>query len=282
MNSCYDLHIHSKHSDGILTTYELVQRVKNAGLVGFALTDHDTVEGIQEAIEFGKKFGISVIPGIELTTYYNKSEVHLLGYFLDYTSDKLNAFLLKFRNNRFERMKKMVEKINALGLDVSFDEVIRLTNGSNVGRPHLARVLVAKGYVKDISEAFEKYIGEHAPAYVPRMRITVKEGVELINSVGGVPIIAHPLLIKNFSLDFLSFSHSLGVKGFEVVYPYESKNKNIDPQLNEKIKEYCTTHNLIMTGGTDFHSPTESVRIGSKCVNSLVVESLYRLSKNSI
>ncbi len=272
--------MHSKYSDGSLSPVELVSRAKAANLKGISLTDHDTVDGIPVILEAANKNGLYVIPGIELTTYYKNVEVHVLGYFLDYTSKSLNAFLKQFRDDRYNRMKKMIAKINEIGFDVQFEEVQKLSHGKNLGRPHLARVLVNKGYVKDINEAFEKYIGENGPAYVPRKRISSSKGIELIRSAGGVPIIAHPLLIKNFTIDFLFYAKSIGAQGFEVEYPYEViKNVHINLAINNVIRKYCTENNLIMTGGTDFHDPHESAPIGSKCVSSEVVEQLKSLAE---
>ena len=276
MNDCYDLHVHSIHSDGVLSPAELVKLAKGQGLIGIALTDHDTIQGITEAIDYGELYGIDVIPGIELSTYYLGASVHILGYYIDYKSKDLIDALLKFQEHRVNRMKKMVQKLNELGIDISIDEVYEVARGNNLGRPHLARVLIKKKYVSSIEEAFEKYIGKNKPAYVPKMHISVPEGINLINSAGGVPIIAHPLLCGKFSTAFLNYAVENGAKGFEVKYPYELTGiQNI--VLNEQVREFCKSHGLIMTGGTDFHAPQESAYIGSKCVSSNVVKKLKQI-----
>lgn len=223
MDKFIDLHTHSTASDGTMTPSELVRHAKEAGLSALALTDHDTTDGIDEALEEGKKSGVEVIAGVEINVDFTPdSEMHLLGYFFEGNHKKIAPLLERLRASREERNPKMIKKLNELGFDISLEEVKREAKDKLVARPHIASVLFKKGYVKNISEAFDKYISVGRPAYVKREKLLPKEAIEEIVKCGGIPVLAHPIYLNVSTLEEL---HSLlqelkgyGLEGIEAFY----------------------------------------------------------------
>ncbi|MER3460489.1 MAG: hypothetical protein C4303_04910, partial [candidate division GAL15 bacterium] len=187
-----DLHTHTTASDGTLSPRELVREACAAGLKVLALTDHDTTEGIREAQGEAARLGIELIPGVELSTHVPGSEVHILGYFVDWHEQQLAGLLRRLRKGRVNRAREMVRRLNQLGVPLTFEDVARHADGA-VGRPHVARALVAGGYVASFEEAFTRYLARGRPAYVERERFTPEEAVQVILQAGGVPVFAHPL-----------------------------------------------------------------------------------------
>ncbi|EOD00770.1 Putative metal-dependent phosphoesterases (PHP family) [Caldisalinibacter kiritimatiensis] len=186
-----------------------------------------------------------VVPGIELSCQINDEEVHLLGYFIDYKSQSLKEVTDKFKKTRKERAKKIVNKLNSLGINISFDEVKSIAYKGNIGRPHIAAALMKKGYIDNYEEAFEKYIGKNCFAYVEKYRLPVQEAIKIVHNIGGISVLAHPGLInnKNSVKDIIK----AGIDGIEV---YHSKHNNRHIKL---YKEIALEHNLIITGGSDCH-----------------------------
>ncbi|HQA06444.1 MAG TPA: PHP domain-containing protein [Syntrophomonadaceae bacterium] len=243
----YDLHVHSTASDGLLTPEEVLLRAQEIGLAGIALTDHDTISGIEAAQKYRVDHGLTLefIPGIEMNTEVDETEVHILGYYIDHHDNRLLNKLEEIREARLERARKMVYRLKSMGLAISFDHVEKLARGDLIGRPHVAQALTEKGYVFSIKEAFEKYIGKGKPAYVPRYKFLPQEAIQLIKNAGGVPVLAHPGLLRNREL--IQEAINLGVAGLEVYYP--------DHTL-EQVAEYlhlCQHYHLLVTGGSDFH-----------------------------
>lgn len=251
MGRFVDLHTHSTASDGTMAPSELVRHGKEVGLLALALTDHDTIDGIDEALREAKKVGLEVIAGVEISVDFNHiSEMHLLGYFLDDNHKNLKPLLKKLKASREERNPKMIKKLNELGFDISLDEVKREARGKVVARPHIASILFKKGYIKNIGEAFDKYISTGKPAYVKRERLSPKEAIEEIIRCGGVPVLAHPiyLYIQLNELDELLYElKGYGLKGIETYY---SDNTTYD---TENFLKLAIKHNLVPTGGSDFH-----------------------------
>lgn len=247
---CVDLHVHSNHSDGTYSVKELVAYAKEKGLKAIALTDHDTVSGVEEAIFEGEKCGLMVIPGIEISCTYGSSELHILGLNIDYKSSVFDDFIVSCRESRENRNKRMAEKLCQLGMQVSYDELRQLYPSATITRAHFARYLQEKGYVGSKNEAFNRYLGNGKPAYTTRERISPNEAIDMIVAAGGHPVLAHPLLYKmgkdrlNSLFDYLK---GLGLEGIEGLY---SLNTPSDDVMLSKMAE---SHGLYITGGSDFH-----------------------------
>ena len=221
MNKTIDLHVHSTASDGTFTPTELVTEAKRCGLSAFALTDHDTVDGISEALAAGEASGFEVIPGVELSTEYNETEIHVVGLFIDPANTELQAELAKFRDNRDNRNLKMIEKLQEEGFRITAEDLYRLNPDTVVARPHIARYLVDSGQVKDLKTVFDKYIGDGCKCYVDRYKITPMQAVALIHQAGGLAILAHPCLYKMKRAELTAMIEELvaaGLNGIEAVY----------------------------------------------------------------
>ncbi len=249
MEKLIDLHAHTTASDGSMRPAELVRQAKEAGLCAIAVTDHDTVSGVEEAQEEGRRIGVEVIAGVEIGVEF-LPEMHMLGYFFNDSYKNIGAVLSELINNREMRNPKIIAKLNELGFDISNDEVVSASEGDVIGRPHIAKVMVDKGYVKTINEAFDKYLASGRPAYFKKDRLSPYQGIQEILKAGGIPVLAHPMHLDLglAQLDELLFRMaSVGLKGVEVYYvdhPYNFK---------EQVKYLAKKHKLIATGGSDFH-----------------------------
>lgn len=250
MNKTIDLHVHSTASDGTFTPTELVTEAKRCGLSAFALTDHDTVDGISEALAAGEASGFEVIPGVELSTEYNETEIHVVGLFIDPANTELQAELAKFRDNRDNRNLKMIEKLQEEGFRITAEDLYRLNPDTVVARPHIARYLVDSGQVKDLKTVFDKYIGDGCKCYVDRYKITPMQAVALIHQAGGLAILAHPCLYKMKRAELTAMIEELvaaGLNGIEVVY---SCNQGSD---EKDFRAMAEKYHLLLSGGSDFH-----------------------------
>jgi predicted metal-dependent phosphoesterase TrpH len=244
-----DLHAHTSCSDGRLTPEELVDLAKKAGLAALAITDHDTVDGIAPAIRYAD--GLEVVSGVELSASEGQSDIHVLGYFLDPQHAALLDHLRAFRAYRYERAQRMVEKLNWIGITLTLDDVLACTSGetASIGRPHVAQALVARKQVASMDEAFRVYLGSHAPAYVPKSRLTVPEAVRIIREAGGVAVLAHPGSLNRDEL--IPGFVKAGLEGLEVIHPdHNEAARRYYRQLAEK-------YGLATTGGTDYHGNRE-------------------------
>ncbi|HEY5584081.1 MAG TPA: PHP domain-containing protein [Ruminiclostridium sp.] len=250
MDKIIDLHTHSIASDGSMSPAEIVRNAKGKGLAAIALTDHDTVDGVKEALEEGERIGIEVIPGIEISVDY-KPEMHILGFFLDikdYTN--ISRELGAIQQGREERNKKIISKLNKLGVNITTDEVKSVALGDITGRPHIARILVSKGYVKTINEAFDKYLSKDGLAYFKRFELQPIDGIKVIIKAGGIPVIAHPVFLRKSYVEMDKLLKELkeyGLAGIEAIYSENSK-EDTGNFLRLAIK-----HELLVTGGSDFH-----------------------------
>jgi len=250
-----DLHCHTTASDGALTPAQLVERAARLALKVIAVTDHDSTEGVAAALAAGKLHGVEVIPGVEINTDVPGTEVHVLGYFLDYTDPELCRELARLRDGRVGRAKRMAEKLAEMGAPVRLERILEIAGEGAVGRPHVAQALVEAGYAATFEQAFEKYIGRNSPAYVERMKFTPVEACALIRRVGGLPVLAHPVFfdrygaIKSpFDLDaMLPELIAAGLAGLEVYYP------RYDAITIEYLMAVARRYRLLHTGGTDFH-----------------------------
>src|SRR4030042_2599493 len=187
-----DLHLHTTASDGVMTPSQIVNHAKNKGLQAIAITDHDTIEGLKEGLLEGERIGLEVIPGIEISAEHSPGSMHLLGFFIDINHPTLKERLGYLQRARAERNPRMAEKLNKLGIDITFDEVLKASGGGQVGRPHFAQVLLEKGYVRNFQEAFDRFLKKGASAYVEKMRFSAEESIQFINEANGVAGLVHP------------------------------------------------------------------------------------------
>ncbi|WP_408955075.1 PHP domain-containing protein [Natroniella sp. ANB-PHB2] len=244
-----DLHLHTTTSDGSLTPKELVSAAKEKNLAAIAITDHDSISGITEALEEGKKLGVEVIPGIELTAYYQKERIDILGYYIDLDNEVLLQVLEKLQMSRNSRAKKMIKKLANLGVEVDYGQLQQLAGEEGVGRPHLAQLLVDEGYVTTKQEAFDYYLADGGPAYVDKYRLQPEEAIELITGAGGVAVLAHPGVISDVEIveELVQLPDLVGIEAY---YPQHS------PEQLSYYLRLASKENLIITGGSDCHGPT--------------------------
>ena len=246
-----DLHLHTTASDGVMSPSQIVRYAKSKGLQAIAITDHDTIEGLEEGLSEGDRIHFEVIPGIEISAEHSPGSMHLLGFFLDIHHLPLIERLGHLQKARAERNPKIVDKLNRLGIEVTYEEVLEASGGGQVGRPHFAQVLINKNYVRTFQEAFERFLKKGAPAYVDKFRFTAKEAIRFINEAKGVAVLAHPntLNMKGYS-ELETLIPGLveeGLKGIEVYYPEHSASEVVLYQT------LAARYGLLMTGGTDYH-----------------------------
>jgi predicted metal-dependent phosphoesterase TrpH len=250
-----DLHIHSTASDGRLSPEEVVAKAAGLGLKIMALTDHDSIEGIVPALKAAVAFpGLKVIPGVEISTDMPDGQAHVLGYYIDFHGDELKSALERFRNSRDRRARGMVTKLAGLGIDIDWERVKEIAGEGSVGRPHIARAMLEKGYISTLGEAFNKYIGQDGPAYVERDKMTPAEAVKLIIQARGLPVLAHPFTVKTPE-PLIGELKEAGLIGIEAYY------KDYSPEQTDTILGWAEKHNLIATGGTDYHGIDDSTEV---------------------
>ena len=270
-----DLHMHTNHSDGMYTPSELIDLVKKNEIDKIAITDHDSINGIEEATECGRSLGIEVIPGVEISTDIEDREVHLLGYFLDIKNDELNKYLTFFREERFHRAKRIVQKLRNLGMNISIDDVMDKAKNSAVGRPHIASTMVDLKLVDDYYEAFDKYLGDNKPAAERKIHVSPQSALKIISDAGGLSFIAHPGYVKESILITLI---KAGLDGIEVVHPSHKEYKK--RFYKGIVNQYC----LLESGGSDFHGGKkgDADNLGKYYIDASKVEAMRkRLHKNS-
>ncbi len=244
-----DLHMHSTYSDGLNTPSELVGFALEKRLGAISLTDHDCLDGVNEAMETGRAAGIEVLSGVELSCEYSGRDLHILGYGVDPDNGGFQEMLRKFRETRHNRGLKMIEKLNALGLAVDPEDVVRKSGEGALGRPHIAAVLVERGIVATAGEAFEKYIAEGGPAYVPKYKMTPAEAIRHIRIAGGLAFIAHPgIFLEN--QDELEALLAEGFDGIEVQHPKHT------PDIARRLGAIANERGFLTSGGSDFHGFT--------------------------
>jgi len=245
MKGLADLHIHSSYSDGVYSPRELASMAKMAGITVMALTDHDTLKGLPEMKNAADSFGIDFLPGVEFSTRWENRQVHILGYGIDEHNTLLLEALADVRSARRSRMEKIVKRLHEMGMDV--DVPVPEEGHRAVGRPHIARALVAQGYVKSVQEAFDLYIGEGKPAYKPQVKMVPAEAVSVIHQAGGLAVQAHPEEIGD-RLTALNLISTLPYDGLEIFHPSASEK-----DVEAFWMQAATERNLLVTGGSDFH-----------------------------
>ena len=267
----FDLHTHTISSDGVYSPEDVVELAINEKVSGIAITDHDTVGGVRRANEHAKTKDLMVIPGIEFSCSYDSEEVHILGYFIDINNQQLLNKIKILKEERLNRGIKIVNKLQEMKIDISLEDVKMFSKEDIIGRPHIARALISKGYVRSIEKAFDIYLNYGKPAYVDRYKLSIEEAIYLIKISGGVPVLAHPGLLKNKNI--IDFCIGCGIEGIESIY---SKHNEKDTRMFMNIAK---ENNLIITGGTDFHGDNLNLKIGMFSVDNDVILKLLERSK---
>jgi predicted metal-dependent phosphoesterase TrpH len=275
-----DLHIHSTASDGRHSPQEIVRKAAGLGLEVVALADHDSVDGIAPALEEARKLNrLQFIPAVEVSTDVPSGEVHILGYFIDYTSEELAAALERFRYSREGRAQGMVAKLAELGVHISWERVREIAGDGAIGRPHIAQAMLEKGYIGAIKEAFDRYIARDGPAYVERDKMTPEEAVRLILRNRGLPVMAHPSTAPEPEAMIVELK-AAGMVGIEAYY-----NNYLNEEIGNLIA-LAKDHGLVITGGSDYHGLDESsetlmggVEVPMEAVNSLIARAESKMVK---
>jgi len=247
-----DLHTHSTASDGCLTPTELMERAARLGLAALALTDHDTVAGLDEARATATRVGVELVAGCELSVVWPVGFMHLLGLFLPERPGRLLSAMDHLMARRHERNRRIVDKLRALGLNITYDEVQALAGNGSVGRPHLARVLQAKGYVANMDQAFHEYLGSRGRAFVPKDQFTPEQAMAALKEEGASVILAHPFSLRATGRTLenkIRRLKDMGLDGMECLYPEHS------PDQTREYLRLAAKLDLAVTGGSDFHGP---------------------------
>ncbi len=263
-----DLHIHTYYSDGLLSPQQVIEYVKDKNLKTISITDHDAVAGVQEAIDLADR-EVEVIPGVELSTIYHEIDVHILGYYCDYQNSELIRYLTDLKCFRENRVRQMIEKLAKFGIKLEYNYVCNIAQQKGVlGRPHIATAMKEKGYVSTIDEAFYRFIGYHAPCYVPKKEIEPQEAIRIIKQFGGVPVLAHPGVYG--SEEIIPLSIRSGIEGIEVWHPEHSRT------CWERLLQIARENKLLITGGSDCHGGRKNGRvlIGEILLDNSYVEAL--------
>ncbi|MEB3101253.1 PHP domain-containing protein [Ferviditalea candida] len=271
-----DLHTHTTASDGTNEPSGNIRLAKEAGLGAVAITDHDTVAGIPEALEAGRKLGVTVVPGVEISTVANGQDIHILGYYMNIEDSAFLQRLEELRRTRDRRNALIIDRLSELGMSVSLQEVIDAANkngaGETIGRPHIAAVLIAKGYVRTMREAFDRYLGKSGKAYANPPRIHPAEAVGWIHEAGGTAVVAHPGLYGDDLL--IGQLIEQGIDGIEAFHSDHA------PEDELRYSELCRRHRLLITAGSDFHGEKDGAvfhgSIGARTVDMQVLRDLSK------
>jgi len=242
-----DLHLHTIHSDGMRTPAQTVEAASACGLAAIAVTDHDEVSGVAEAVDTGRRMGVEVLSGVEITVERDRGQTHILGYGIDWNHTALLTVLERLRRGRFDRAVRIVERLAEIGVSLDFNELVESAGPGNIGRLHIARAIYMQGAARSAQEAFERYIGRGKPAYVDRPRISIEEAVDVLHVAGGLVALAHPKL--NNADKMIPDLVRLGFDGIEV---YHAKHSPVDVQ---RFKDVADRYGLLKTGGSDCHGP---------------------------
>lgn len=240
----FDLHIHTTASDGIYTPTEVVEKAKSTGLKTIAITDHDTLDGVKEAMEAAKQLDMTVIPGVEITTRFQGRNIDILGYEIK-KIDWLQQKLASFREARLGRALQIIQRFCELGMPITLEEVKKFCGDGLIARPHIAQAIVARGYADTVQEVFDRYLADGKPASVPKKEISLQEGVRMIHDVGGIAVLAHPVYLND--VDLVEEIVQQGLDGIEVWH------RNHSAEHIRIFAELADKYQLIVTGGSDFH-----------------------------
>jgi len=238
-----DLHVHTNASDGERPPAEIVRQAIDLGLRAIAITDHDTTDGVQEALNAAEGSQLLVIPGVEISSDARGEEIHVLGYFIDHNHPGFSDQLARFRASRLRRAKRMVSKLSGMGMPLDWDQVRRRAAGDSIGRPHIAQAMLDNGYVSSIEDAFRSYIGRNGPAFVDRLKLSPEAAIHLIAEAGGLAVLAHPL----WATHRVAVLARCGLAGLEAYYTGYSEEET------SLLVDLARQHGLLVTGGSDFH-----------------------------
>lgn len=249
----YDFHVHTTYSDGTYSPADVIKLAIEKGLDGLAITDHDTIDGLKEALTSKQVNNFEIIPGIELSCTYEEEEVHILGYLFDVNNKELLAMSDKLKLQRKNRIYEISKKLSKLNIKIPVEDLLKENKYGSIGRPHIARKLVELNYCESIQKAFDLYLKKGCPGYVPRYKLEVSDAINLINNAGGFSVLAHPGLLQN--KDIVKLVVEKGIDGIEVFHP-----KN-GPKESRKFKKITINNNIIYTAGSDFHGSRENLPI---------------------
>ncbi len=246
-----DLHAHTHYSDGALSPFKLVKSASMIGLCALAITDHDTTAGVKEACAAGRRYGVEIIPGVEISAAYDKGALHILGYLLDYQDENFQQKLGIYIESRNRRNPKILTRLKHFGYSLEMEEVLRQAEGRVIQRPHIALAMVKRGYVQSVQEAFDRFLAQDAPAYVPKEVFSPEECIQIVHDAGGLAVLAHPGQLETGSLEAtrreIRRFHTLGIDGIEAYHgscPTDHSQAYVD--LAQEL-------GLIVTGGSDYH-----------------------------
>lgn len=281
MRNLVDLHVHSTASDGTLTPKKVVVHAYEKHLKAIALTDHDTVAGIEEAVNASMELysgEFEVVPGIEISCNYGNTELHILGLFIDYKKQSFQDALTELRDKRVERNCQMLKRFHDHGFEITMEELYSGNPDTVVTRAHFARIMLEKGYIKTKAEAFDKYIGQGCPLYLPKPVITPEHAMTMLRDAHAVPVLAHPLQYQlgyQKTEECVQYLKNLGLKGIEA---YHSSNNQYE---SGKLKDMAVRNGLLVTGGSDFHGNNKpDIEIGCGRGGLRVHESLLESVRN--
>jgi len=268
-----DLHIHTQASDGWLLPEGAVEEANRAGLAAISIADHDSVNAMEAAIWAGKKYGVEVIPGVELSSEFEGRELHILGYFIDWHDRQFQDELLTIQEARVGRAKRILERLRDLNINISYNTIIVIAGGA-VGRTHIAQAMLDRNYVRTVQEAFEKYLGISRPAYVGKYPLSPAEAIRMIQRVGGISALAHPVFARTDEV-----LPELVDKGLQAIEAYHSRH---DVAATRHFEELAKKYDLLIVGGSDAHGrevPVGAVRIPYEFVEKLREELATRRRK---
>ena len=275
MHPKIDLHSHTNYSDGFNSPKELIDKAIEKGIEVLGISDHDNLAGIEEATEYGKKVGVEIIPGVEISSDIMDREIHILGYFVELGNAELERYLEFFRAERLKRADRIVKKLNILGLSLKLDDVLKIARNSAVGRPHIAQAMVEGGFIGSYYEAFNKYIGNGCIAYEKKVHVSPRSAFKIISDAGGLSFIAHPGIMPENILKELIED---GVDGIEVIHPSHTA------QLVKFYRGIVNEYFLLESGGSDYHGGKreDEKNLGKFYVNHSVVDAMrQRLMRNT-
>lgn len=271
-----DLHIHTNYSDGAHSPAEILRMATDKGLGLISITDHDTVAGLEVALELNAGKPLEIITGVELSTYLDDVEIHLLGYLFDIKNQNFLNLLDTLYEGRLNRAKRICKRLKILEVDITIDEVLEISGVSAVGRPHIAAALVKKGYAENVYKAFEKYLMQNSPVYVPKENLNIFDAIKAVHDAGGLTFTAHPGNIDEKT--FIKLKRG-GLDGIEVIHP------SLKSRQTRELKRFVKTNNLLESGGSDYHggSRNDQQNLGVYHISSMHVEKMkeFLASKNN-
>ncbi|MBN1918584.1 MAG: PHP domain-containing protein [Verrucomicrobia bacterium] len=261
-----DLHVHTTASDGHWSSGDVVRYLAEIGFSAVGIADHDEISGIPEAIEAGRACGVEIVPAVELSTAVGEKEVHILGYHIDCEARELREVLEACRTHRRHRMDTMVERLAKVGVPIDIGRVHELAGEGAIGRPHLAQAMIEAGHVRTIDEAFVRYLSPGLPGYAPKWKMTPAEACAFVRRIGGVPVLAHPMLLRDDALVAQIIRD--GALGLEAYYAY------VSPEVTTRYVRMAETAGLVVTGGSDCHQIDGSIAMGRVRLPHARVEAL--------